>query len=359
MVIPYRKDHLTSGYDGHTGRPRPLLRFAGDAQGNRWSGAVADIDLDLECVASFLALCEDGHFGHAATRLHLTSPALTKRIQRLERQIGCTLLERNHAGTTSLTAAGWRFATDAAELLEHARAAQVAARAAAQLSPRATIRIGVPGRLGVGSMMSMLADAIRGLKARSPDITLRCLGVPYSDMPGALVDRHVDLMWSPSGVRHRLLVSEPLGSFSRVGVVPLSHPFAHTATVDVKDFARLPLLYNPAVSPAYMVQGWLGDVRPIEEAELVASSAQGDVALQHDILRGRGMAVLPMLPGMAAGAGLATVALLGAPPTEWHAVYRSSDAQKAIADVVQLLMEVTAGLKDGETTAALMPRRQP
>lgn len=319
---------------------------------------MADMDLDLECVASFLILCEDGHFGHAAARLHLTTPALTKRIQRLERQIGCTLLERNHAGTTSLTAAGWRFATDAAQLLEDVRAAQAAARAAAQLSPRATIRIGVPGRLGAGSMMGMLADAIRGVKARIPDITLRCRGVPYSDMTGALVDRHVDLLWSPSGVHHRLLVSEPIGSFSRVGVVPLNHPFARTGAVEVDNFARLPLLYNPAVSPAYMAQGWLGDVRPIKEAELVASSAQGDVALQHDIVRGRGMAVLPMLPGMAAGAGLATVALLGAPPTEWHAVYRRSDADNAIADVVRLLAEVTAGFKDRRAPAALISRRQ-
>ncbi|WP_126349488.1 LysR family transcriptional regulator [Kocuria rosea] len=232
---------------------------------------MADTDLDLECVASFLVLCEDGHFDQAAARLHLTSSALTKRIPRLERQIGCTLLERNHAGTTSLIAAGWRFATDAAELLEHARAAQAAAQAAEQASPRATIRVGVPGRLrrlGAGSMMAPLADTICELQSRIPDITLRCLGVPYGDMTSAPVRRHVDLLWSPSGVHHPLLASDPLGFSTRVDIVSLNHPFARTETVQVADFARLPLLYNPAVPPTYMAQGWLGDIRPIEEAEL-------------------------------------------------------------------------------------------
>ncbi|MFE7630051.1 LysR family transcriptional regulator [Kocuria sp. NPDC057446] len=315
------------------------------------------MDLDLECTASFLILCEEGHFGQAAARLHLTSSALTKRIQRLERQIGCTLLERNHAGTASLTAAGWRFAADAAELLDCARAAQAAARAAAlaaaQTTTRVTIRVGVPGRLGAGSMMSVLADIIRGLQDKIPDITLRSLGVPYGDMASALVRRHVDLLWSPSGVHHPMLVSDPLGFSTRVGVVPSSHPFARTGSADVADFARLPLLYNPAISPAYMAQGWLGDVRPIDTAELVPSAAQDVVALQREIVLGRGMAVLPMLPGMQTGAGLATVTLLGAPPTEWHAVYRGSDAEKGIADVVRLLAEITAAMHDGKRMAVL------
>ena len=53
--------------------------------------------MDLGLVASFMTLVDEEHFGRAAARLHLTSPALTKRIQRLERQLGVTLIERGSA----------------------------------------------------------------------------------------------------------------------------------------------------------------------------------------------------------------------------------------------------------------------
>lgn len=52
-------------------------------------------DLDLSSVASFLVLAEEEHYARAAQRLHLTPSALTKRMQRLERQIGAVLLVRD------------------------------------------------------------------------------------------------------------------------------------------------------------------------------------------------------------------------------------------------------------------------
>ena len=89
------------------------------------------MDLDLCCVASFLVLSETAHFGRAAAQLHVTAAALTKRIQRLERQVGVPLLVRDTAGVTGLTAAGRRFAVEAEALLAAARAARAAARSGA------------------------------------------------------------------------------------------------------------------------------------------------------------------------------------------------------------------------------------
>ncbi|MFC7648577.1 LysR family transcriptional regulator [Streptosporangium lutulentum] len=56
------------------------------------------MDLDLGLVADFLVLVKERHYGRAAGRLHLTSSALTKRIHRLERQLGVALVERSPAG---------------------------------------------------------------------------------------------------------------------------------------------------------------------------------------------------------------------------------------------------------------------
>jgi DNA-binding transcriptional LysR family regulator len=59
------------------------------------------VDLELELVANFLVLMREMHYGRAAARLHLTQAALTKRIQRLERQLGVVLLERPPAARSA------------------------------------------------------------------------------------------------------------------------------------------------------------------------------------------------------------------------------------------------------------------
>ena len=81
------------------------------------------MDLDLSCVASFLVLLREGSYGRAAAVLHLSQSALSKRIQRLERQLGVALVVRDAAGVTGTTPAGARFAEHAPALLAAARAA--------------------------------------------------------------------------------------------------------------------------------------------------------------------------------------------------------------------------------------------
>ncbi len=115
-------------------------------------------DLDLSNVASFLVLAEEEHYARAARRLNLTASALTKRIQRLERQIGAVLLVRDASGVTGLTAAGMRFAREAGPLLAHARAAAAAARAD---RPLLTVRLGILGRLGEWPERRQLGEVAR------------------------------------------------------------------------------------------------------------------------------------------------------------------------------------------------------
>jgi DNA-binding transcriptional LysR family regulator len=70
--------------------------------------------MELRNLRAFVAIADEGHFGRAAARLNLTQPAITQRIQVLERELGAQILARN-AREVTLTPAG--------ELLvEHARA---------------------------------------------------------------------------------------------------------------------------------------------------------------------------------------------------------------------------------------------
>jgi DNA-binding transcriptional LysR family regulator len=45
-------------------------------------------DPPLDTLTSFAALADELHFTRAAARLHVAQPALTKRIQQLERALG-------------------------------------------------------------------------------------------------------------------------------------------------------------------------------------------------------------------------------------------------------------------------------
>ena len=85
------------------------------------------MELDLTCVESFIALANTLHFGRSAALLHLTPSALTKRINKLEIQLGVLLLNRSPSGVVALTLAGERFAPHAHTLLAEARSARRAA----------------------------------------------------------------------------------------------------------------------------------------------------------------------------------------------------------------------------------------
>jgi DNA-binding transcriptional LysR family regulator len=59
--------------------------------------------MNVEELRSFTVLAGHLHFGRAAEALHLTQPALTKQVRRLEESVGGGLFERSRHGTTLTT----------------------------------------------------------------------------------------------------------------------------------------------------------------------------------------------------------------------------------------------------------------
>ena len=80
--------------------------------------------MDTQNLKAFLLVAETGSFSQAAQKLHLTQPAVSKRVAQLEEQLKASLFDR--IGRTVRT-------TEAGEaLLPHARAVQLALQAAEQ-----------------------------------------------------------------------------------------------------------------------------------------------------------------------------------------------------------------------------------
>src|SRR5207248_8293239 len=65
----------------------------------------------------FVAVAEELHFTHAAERLHVSQPALSKQIRQLERELGYSLFERDRRHVT-LTEAGESLLGPARDLLD-------------------------------------------------------------------------------------------------------------------------------------------------------------------------------------------------------------------------------------------------
>src|SRR4029077_431395 len=75
------------------------------------------IDFDLNDLLSFRAVAELSSFRKAAESVHLSQPAFSRRIDKLEQALGVRLLERTTRRVT-LTAVGRDFARKVSQLLE-------------------------------------------------------------------------------------------------------------------------------------------------------------------------------------------------------------------------------------------------
>jgi DNA-binding transcriptional LysR family regulator len=80
--------------------------------------SISGVDgIDASALRLFLAAIEFGSVSKAAQRTNVTQPSATAKLQKLERQLGVTLLERSRVGSRP-TAAGARLAPVCAEVLE-------------------------------------------------------------------------------------------------------------------------------------------------------------------------------------------------------------------------------------------------
>ncbi len=296
-------------------------------------------DLDLGSVARFLILAEEEHYARAAQRLNLTTSALTKSIQRLERQIGAVLLVRDASGVTGLTAAGMRFAREAGPLLAHARAAAAAARVDRGML---TVRLGVLGRIGEWPERRQLGEVARQFRLRHPDVRLVCRPVPFPAMHRGLLEDAVDVVWGTAAAAPAKLTVSPLVAAERIAVVAASHELADSPEAHAADLVDLPMLYSPGAPVDWMSPFYLGDVRPARDARLVEVEGTDAASVLNHMQRGGVVTttIAPYTSGL--GHSLRAVRLVGLPPVQFHAARRRADRREPVLTLVDILPGIVA-----------------
>lgn len=240
----------------------------------------------LEQVRGFVAVAEELHFGRAAERLQITQPPLSRQIQKLERDIGVPLLDRNNRSVT-LTRAGEVFLVEARRLLSIADAAMHSTRRVAQ---------GFEGRLSLGftamAAVSVLSKVLAEADTYLPGVDIVLNELVSNSQFDALLAGDIDLALVRLPPHHdefdsRLIFREPL-----VAAIHTGHPLAGASDpLSVSAFEGMDMIMYSAADASYfadLVASVLVNVRP--------RSVQR-VTQVHSMLSlvgsGRGAAIVP------------------------------------------------------------------
>ena len=159
------------------------------------------MDINLSDLRAISVLAETLHFGRAAERLHVSQPALSKRVQRLEDRIGGRLLVRGYRDVR-LTEAGRLLAARGRQVvLDSAEIVTLAERAAR--GEAGALRIG----FGIASILGFLPEMLLRFRRAHPGVLLQLRDMPTPDQVQALVTRAIDIGFVRRPVRERIIRS--------------------------------------------------------------------------------------------------------------------------------------------------------
>lgn len=194
------------------------------------------MDVHVRDLRYFLAVAQELSFTHAAERLYVSQPALSKQIRTLERQLRAELFERGTGGVR-LTPAGAELLPHAERILESWEEAKRSVSKATQC----TLVIGMHTSPGRG-----LLPAVRAMMVAScPDVELELRYVPWRDPTAGLSDQSTDaaFVWLPlprSPYRWVTIAKEP-----RLVALPSDHRLAGQERVSIADLLDEPFLALP------------------------------------------------------------------------------------------------------------------
>lgn len=190
------------------------------------------LPLDVKAAEVFVAVAEELHFSRAAARVHMSQPAVSRQVTRLEAALGVALFERSHR-RVELTPEGHAFLGAARDMLAAARRAVDAA----QLTSR-----GGAGFIRVGSAgiypNELAGHVVRAFGREHSSVEIRLTQSSYVTLPLAGIDRNlvdVAVVRAPvlaSGVDFEPLIEEP-----RLLAVSARHRFAARHVVEFEELA--------------------------------------------------------------------------------------------------------------------------
>jgi DNA-binding transcriptional LysR family regulator len=294
------------------------------------AGTLMSVDpRQLEC---FIAVAEELNLGRAAARLHLAQPPLTRRIQRLERDVGVELFRR--------TPGGMELSEPGEVLLERAYRIVVLAQRAVERTRFA--QAGEVGQLAIGYDDSAILETIPSLIGEfvdlHPGVTISFELAPKATQIPHLRDRllHVGFgryYTDVPGITRRRVAAEPL-----FVAVKNEATVGHRTALTVADLQGEPLIVYPTTRPGLAdrvvdlcLQAGFSPTVSVEAEDVIACLAY--VAI------GVGTAVVPESATNTRPRGVTFVRLNDVEPSGLDCVYLAEDQTPAIRLFARFLDE--------------------
>ena len=186
--------------------------------------------LQVSQLEAFVAVARIGTISGAAEDLLVSQPAITARLQALERSAGATLLARSRRGTR-LTDAG-------RALLPHAERALAAVTAGRRAV--GDVVAGVGGRLTIGAAPAVstyvLPAVLHRFQSAHPEVQLSVRSGHSEEVLEMVLREEVEIgLMRP--IQHPDVVSVPVYEDELVLVVHRGHPFASSGRIRMDEMA--------------------------------------------------------------------------------------------------------------------------
>lgn len=240
----------------------------------------------LEQFETFAEVARAGNVSRAAEHLHLTQPAVSARLQALERDIGVELFVRTPRGMT-LTDAGRTLRPYAERAIGQAADARQAI---------AELRSGKTGELLIAAAPAVSTYLLPGLLKRfqtaNPKVRIG-VRTGHTEEVLELVLGHEVHVGIGRPIQHPEALLIPVFEDSLILVVSASHPFARRGKVRLRELAQERLILFDRASSYYELTSSLlrqAGVVPVSVMEL-----DNVEAAKKMVLQGLGISVLPRM----------------------------------------------------------------
>ena len=197
--------------------------------------------LEVRQLRAFLAIVETGSLGRAAAGLHLTQPALSRIVKRLETQLQAQLFERHSTGM-ELTSFGHALLPYATHLSTEETLAIDELNALRGLG-RGTIRVGAIA----SAVIMVLPAALHRILSRWPSLQVQIMEAVEDKLALALANNDIDVVLAgliPDS-QDILRVAEHRFSDRYSVITAVSHPLQRRKDLSIGDLADFEWVMPP------------------------------------------------------------------------------------------------------------------
>ncbi|UWQ28147.1 LysR family transcriptional regulator [Leisingera sp. M523] len=232
------------------------------------------------------AVVQHGSLSAAAEAVHVSQPALSAALSRIEDHLGYSLFLRRRGAALALTPQGRDFAAHAQELLDHARRLE---------DPKGS------GAVQRGLMLAcfsdlapfLLAPALKALRQALPEVEIRHRACGFDPLIHALTEGEADLAITYDLGLDAGFSRAELDRFSPHALVPPEHPLATRSGLTLAEVVLHPLVLS---QEGLSVQHMLGLFKAQGLVPRIAHRADSLELLRSLAANGEGVGISYSLP---------------------------------------------------------------